>query len=209
MKVETIPVGGLGTNCYIAYCGNVAVAVDPGADADRIIAAINDIGVSLEYIFLTHAHFDHILAAEELREKTGAKLCAGALESERLKSAYLSGLSLMGTGNFAPIVADILISDGMAVDVGEMHFEFLHTPGHTEGSFCVFCDDIMFSGDTLFEGTCGRCDLPGGDIEEMFASLKKLYLLSGDYKVYPGHGPCTLLSRERIYNPYVAEAMRR
>ncbi|MBQ6845761.1 MAG: MBL fold metallo-hydrolase [Oscillospiraceae bacterium] len=209
MEVKTIPVGNLGTNCYIVFSGKNAVVIDPGDDAKVILKETEALGVQVSYIFLTHGHFDHILAVNELTNATNAKVAAGALEYERLSSAYLSGLSLMGVGEFDPITADMEISDGGFLDVGDMHFEFLHTPGHTEGSFCIFCDDVMFSGDTLFAGTCGRCDLPGGDISGMFASLKKLYLLPGDFKVYPGHGESTLLSEERIFNPYMAEAMRR
>ncbi len=209
MEVKTIPVGNLGTNCYIAYSGQDAVVIDPGDEAGKILAEAEKLGVAISYVFLTHAHFDHILAVNELKTATNAKVIAGALERERLSSAYLSGLSLMGNGEFDPIAADVYLSDGDVLDIGDMHFEFLHTPGHTEGSFCIFCDEVMFSGDTLFAGTCGRCDLPGGDIGKMFSSLKKLYLLPGDFKVYPGHGESTLLSEERIFNPYVAEAMRR
>ena len=209
MEIKTIPVGRLETNCYLAYDGENAVVIDPGADAEKIMTEVKKLGVQVSHIFLTHAHFDHTLAVNEIKASTGAKFVVGKAEGERLSSAYLSGLSLMGVGDFEPIEADVEISDGDTMDVGSMHFEFLHTPGHTEGSFCIFCDGVMFSGDTLFAGTCGRCDLPGGDIEEMFSSLKKLYLLPGDYKVYPGHGESTLLSEERIFNPYVAEAMRR
>ena len=209
IKIKTIPVGNLGTNCYIAYSGETAVVIDPGADAEKILREAGKLGVSVSYIFLTHAHFDHILAVNELKRSTGAAVVVGKGEKERLSSAYLSGLSMMGTGELEPITADMEIADRDTLDVGDMHFEFLHTPGHTEGSHCIFCEDAMFSGDTLFAGTFGRCDLPGGDIADMFSSLKKLYLLPGDFKVYPGHGEITLLSEERIFNPYMAEAMRR
>ena len=209
MEVKTIHVGNLGTNCYIAYSGKNAVVIDPGDNAEKILAEIERLGVEVSYIFLTHAHFDHVLAVNKLKDAVNAKLAVGKEEHERLSSAYLSGLSLMGIGEFDPITADVYLTDGDTLDAGDMHFEFLHTPGHTEGSFCIFCDGVMFSGDTLFAGTCGRCDLPGGDISEMFSSLKKLYLLPGDFKVYPGHEGSTLLSEERIFNPYMAEAMRR
>ena len=209
MEVKTVPVGNLGTNCYIAYSEKNAVVIDPGDDCEKILSEIKKLGVEVSHILLTHAHFDHVLSVNALKNATNAKVMAGKAERERLSSAYLSGLSLMGAGKFDPVAADACIADGDTLDVGEMHFEFLHTPGHTEGSLCIFCDGVMFSGDTLFAGTCGRCDLPGGDIAEMFSSLKRLYLLPGDFKVYPGHGESTLLSEERIFNPYMAEAMRR
>ncbi len=209
MKVETLVVGFIDTNCYIAHDGKNAVVIDPGADAERILAKAEELGVAILHIFLTHAHFDHVLAVSEIIKKTGAKLVANIGERNRLCDSELSGHTALRRREFIPLYADIEIAESGSIDVGEMHFEFVRTPGHTEGSMCIICDDTMFSGDTLFAGTCGRCDLAGGDYEEMLRTLKKLYLIEGDYKVLPGHESATMLSRERIYNPYMAEAMRR
>lgn len=209
MNVKTLVVGFLNTNCYIAYSGKNAVVIDPGADAESILGAADELGVEIKYIFLTHAHFDHVLAVDEITKRTGAKLVANAGERERMTSAEVSGQSVLKRRTFVPLKSDVEPNDGDSIDVGDMHFEFVLTPGHTEGSMCIICEDTMFSGDTLFLGTCGRCDLAGGDYSEMLRSLKKLCELSGDYKVLPGHEGTTTLERERRTNPYMAEAMRR
>lgn len=208
MNVKTLVVGFINTNCYIAYSGKDAVVIDPGADAVGILAAAQELGVEIKHVFLTHAHFDHVLAADEIIKQTGAKLVAHAAEKERMCDPELSGQTMLRRRKFIPLYADIEIVGGGAVDVGNMHFEFVPTPGHTEGSMCIICEDVMFSGDTLFAGTCGRCDLAGGNYSEMMKSLKKLYELPGDYKVLPGHERATTLENERKTNPYMAEAMR-
>ncbi len=209
MNIKTIPVGFLGTNSYLVHDGNEAVVIDPGADADRILATAEADGVTIKYIFLTHAHFDHVLAVSDIQKKTGAKLVANTAEKERMCDAALAGCGTFGEQKFTPLYADVEIDERGALDVGKMRFEFIRTPGHTEGSMCIICDNVIFSGDTLFAGTCGRCDLPGGDYEKILCSLKMLYELPGNMRVLPGHERETTLSHERVYNPYMAEAMRR
>lgn len=209
MNIKTISVGKLGTNCYLVHDGHNAVVIDPGADAERIVETAEKDGVTIKYIFLTHAHFDHVLAVLDIQKKTGAVLVANIAEKERLCDADLSGGVAFGEQKFLPLCADIEIDRQGEIYVGEMCFEFIRTPGHTEGSMCIICDNVMFSGDTLFRGTCGRCDLPGGDYAEMLRSLKVLYELPGDMRILPGHERETTLSHERVYNPYMAEAMRR
>ena len=208
MKVETVPVGFLSTNCYIVHDGKAAVVIDPGADAERILNTADSLGVEIKYIFLTHAHFDHVLAVHDILKKTGALLVANIAERERLRDPGLSGQNMLRRREFVSLYPDIEIGESGTLKTGELTFGFLRTPGHTEGSMCIFCEDTVFSGDTLFAGTCGRCDLQGGDYAEMLRSLKKLYELEGDYKVLPGHEAPTTLSRERETNPYMAEAMR-
>lgn len=209
MKVETFVVGFLGTNCYIAHDGKCAVVIDPGADADRILEFLESEGLLLSHILLTHAHFDHVLAVDEIKKETGAVLVSTVGERERLRSAEISGHTMLKRREFIPLAADIEVSDGEELTVGEMAFKFIATPGHTEGSVCIICEDTMFSGDTLFAGTCGRCDLIGGSIDEMMKSLKLLSELLCDYKVLPGHGEATTLSGEKLTNPYMAEAVKR
>ncbi len=207
MELKTLVVGFINTNCYILDDGCNAVVIDPGAGADKIIAELEKKNLSLRYIFLTHAHFDHVLAVNELVRKTGAKVVAHSGESYRLNDAEVSGHTVLKTRKFEPVSADVEIEDGSKIDVGDMHFHFISTPGHTEGSVCILCEDMMFSGDTLFLGNCGRCDLIGGDYGEMLKSLRRLYELPGDYRVFPGHGESTMLSHERGSNIYMAEAM--
>ena len=208
MKVETVSVGFLNTNCYIAHNGESAAVIDPGADAERILNTADSLGVKIKYVFLTHAHFDHVLAASEILEKTGALLVANVAERERLRNPELSGQTMLRRREFVALYPDIEIGESGTLKMGELTFSFLRTPGHTEGSMCIFCEDTMFSGDTLFAGTCGRCDLQGGDYAVMLKSLRKLYELDGEYKVLPGHEAATTLSEERVTNPYMAEAMR-
>lgn len=209
MTIEAMSVGFLGTNCYLVYSGEKAVVIDPGADAERIHGRVEKLSLKVEYVLLTHAHFDHVLAVSEIIEKTGAKLVSTAGERLRLADEEVSGHTMLRTREFIPLSADMEVSDGEVLSVGDMTFEFIATPGHTEGSVCIKSGDVLFSGDTLFADTCGRCDLAGGDINEMMKSLKKLYELPGDFRVLPGHGEETALSRERESNMYMIEAARR
>ncbi|MBR5543135.1 MAG: MBL fold metallo-hydrolase [Oscillospiraceae bacterium] len=208
MTVETLPVGYLGTNCYIVHDGKAAVVIDPGDDVEKILETVRGLSLSVKYIFLTHAHFDHTLAAAGTAEMTGAVICAASGEFARLSDPVLSGSESFPFAKFIPLSVEFELSEKTSLKVGELSFEFIETPGHTEGSICIVCGDTIFAGDTLFYGSCGRCDLPGGNFEDMMKSLKKLYELPGDFKVLPGHGEATTLSRERRYNPYMAEAVR-
>lgn len=208
MKTETFVVGFLNTNCYLVYDGEDAVVIDPGSEAERILNRADELGVKIRYIFLTHGHFDHTLAVREIKDATGAPLVSTAGERVRLSDEETSGHTMLRHREFVPLKADIEVSDGEKMTVGNMTFEFMATPGHTEGSVCIICEDTMFSGDTLFEGSCGRCDLIGGDISQMMKSLKKLYELPGEFRVLSGHGAETTLSRERVTNMYMAEAAR-
>ncbi len=208
MTVETMTVGFLGTNCYLVYSGDKAVVIDPGADAERILKRAEELSLKIEYIFLTHAHFDHVLAVSEIIKRTGASLVSTEGERLRLTDAEVSGHTMLRNREFIPLCADREVTNGEKITVADMTFEFIITPGHTEGSVCILCGDVMFSGDTLFAGTCGRCDLAGGDIGEMMKSLKRLLLLPGDFRVLSGHGEETTLSRERETNMYMIEAAR-
>lgn len=208
MELTTLVVGFINTNCYVLNDGKHAVVIDPGAGADKILEIIETKSLTLDYIFLTHAHFDHVLAVNELKEKTGAKVVVHEAEVYRLSDAEASGHTILKTRKYEPIKADIEISDGFSTDVGEMHFEFISTPGHTEGSVCIISGNMIFSGDTLFFDTCGRCDMIGGNYGDMLKSLKRIYQLPGDYDVFPGHGESTTLMREREKNIYMSEAMQ-
>lgn len=209
MKTETFAVGFLGTNCYLVYDGKDAVIIDPGAEAERILGRVAELDLKVRYIFLTHGHFDHTLAVREIADATGAPIVSTSGERARLLDEEISGHTMLRTREFIPLTADIEVTDGEEMTVGNMTFRFLLTPGHTEGSVCIFCEDTMFSGDTLFAGTCGRCDLIGGDIGQMLASLKRLYNLEGDFRILSGHGEETTLLREREENMYMTEAARR
>jgi len=207
MNIETFVVGYVKTNCYIVYDDSQnAVIIDPGDNAGKLLDFLNRNSLRLHYIFLTHGHFDHIMAVAELKEATGAKVVIAEGDADCLEKPEKS---LAGKVRMKqrPVTPDALAKDGDTFDAGEMRFTYLLTPGHTKGSAVILSGSAMFSGDTLFEDDCGRCDLPGGDYQEMLRSLRRLYALAGDYNIYPGHDVKTTLSRERIYNANMREAI--
>jgi len=201
MKIIELTVGMVRTHCYIVYDDKSrrGVIIDPGADPQRLLGQLRQNQITLEYIFLTHGHFDHILAVSEIKKETGAQVVIHALDADCLLN---SGRSLSPIDQ-QPLAPDIQVRGGEKFAAGGLDFTFMHTPGHTPGSCVILCGRTMFSGDTLFAENCGRCDLPGGSVEQMMASLQALRDLDGDYKVYPGHDDYTTLSRERDNNPYM------
>ena len=199
MVIKTLPVGQLGTNCYIVTdeATRACVIIDPGADSGAILSFVTSNALTVGAIFLTHAHFDHTMALTEVFNQTNAPVyvnenenrTGGAREQARLAS--VSSLR-----NY---------TEGDEITVGSMVFTVLLTPGHTMGSVVLQCERSLFSGDTLFAGSCGRTDL-GGDMDMMEASLRRLSALDGDYDVYPGHGDSSVLSQERRFNYYMIHA---
>ena len=188
LEVVTLIVGVVSTNCYIVFDTETleAAVIDPGGKAGEIIGAVRGKNLTVRYIVLTHGHFDHVLALKETRGATGAKTVAHEAEGAE---------------------ADILARHGDRYPLGAHTLEVLHTPGHTPGSICLRADNLLFTGDTLFEDDCGRCDLPGGDYGVMLRSLRFLASLEGDYTVYPGHDVATTLARERAHNINMREAL--
>jgi glyoxylase-like metal-dependent hydrolase (beta-lactamase superfamily II) len=199
MHIIQLTVGPIQTNCYIVSDGETAVCIDPGWDAELILSKIRENNLELRYIFLTHGHFDHILAAAKVKNETGARVVIHAKDAGMLENSENS-LAGMARVEQEQIKADIAAGDGDIFSSGKLSFKYLHTPGHTPGSSVILCEDAMFSGDTLFSTDCGRCDLPGGDYSEMQRSLRRLYELDGDYAVYPGHDESTTLDTERRVN---------
>jgi len=209
MKVECVVVGKLQTNCYIVYDEKTmkGVVIDPGMEADKIISAIDRCKVDVKYILLTHGHFDHFLAANDVREHTGALVVIHEKDANKLQNPRLSMERLIRCDDV--LTADITVSDGDEFTVSDIVFKFKLSPGHTNGSTVIFCGDSIFTGDTLFCGECGRCDFPTSSFEEMLSSLRYLYNLEGDYKIYPGHLEFTTLEQERRNNIYMHEAINR
>lgn len=205
MEIKRLVLGELGTNCYIVYDENSkeAAVFDPADNAEKILNEINSLNLSLKYIIITHAHYDHIAALDKLKSDTGASICAGEEDKAALNDAYIS-LSIH-FGKSAPISkADITINDKSTLMLGGETVRFLHTPGHTKGSICAVFDSFVISGDMLFLESVGRCDFPGGSMHEIVHSIKeKLFLLPDDTKVYPGHGDATSIGHEKKNNPYV------
>ena len=197
MQVTRLPLGVYQTNCYIIYNENSAscCVLDPGGEAKKVLEFMSLRNLTLDAILLTHGHFDHVGAVQELKDATGCKvyLCTEDLSMP----AKWTGGELVYTDAYG---------EGDELDLAGLHIRVLHTPGHTPGSVCLVVDDTVFSGDTLFAGSCGRTDLPGGDNEALLASLRRLDALEEDYTVCPGHSASTKLSREKQYNPFIKKA---
>lgn len=205
MKIQVFRVGSMQTNCYFLTDNKASetAVVDPGADGDRLLEKLSEKELRCTKILLTHAHFDHIMSLEMVRRATGAKVYVHTddakllCDDERNLAKGFTGESL----SCRP--ADILLSNGDIVTLGEEKLRVLHTPGHTPGSVCYITDGAILSGDTLFRGDIGRYDLPGGDYDALIRSLAKLSALTGEYKIYPGHGASTSLEYEKANNLYM------
>lgn len=207
MRIYTLQVGEIGTNCYLAAsdAGNAAI-VDPGAEPERIAAALTQYSLTPAFILLTHGHFDHIGAAEALRQWYHIPLYVHAADAELLSDpAKNGGKGLMGREVTADY--DHLLVDGDRIPLDELEFQVIHTPGHTKGSVCFAADGLLLTGDTLFCRGIGRTDLYGGSFPEIRRSLSRLAALEGDRRVFPGHGPATTLDAERAENPYLGERL--
>ena len=203
MKIQTFPLGSIGTNCYIVSDDNgVCAIIDCDGDGQTIFKYIEENNLKPTHILLTHGHFDHIGAVEAVKQKYGCKIYAGELEADVLADPRLNSSGAYGGGGIS-IAPDELLSNGQSFSVGDLTFQTMHTPGHTEGSVCFIQDKNIFSGDTLFLGSCGRTDFPTGDWNTILQSLQQLKALDGDFVVYPGHGPATTLDYERRTNPYM------
>ncbi len=203
MQVNVLPVGLLQTNCYILSTEEkTAVIIDPGDQAERIIRFIESHDLSVKAIWLTHGHFDHVEAVLPLKEAFSCPIIACTAEQKLLSDPMLN-LSGRLKGRAVSLSADICYTDGEIFSFGGKTVTVLHTPGHTSGSCCYLVGDMLFSGDTLFQGSMGRTDFPTGDIGAMQMSLARLAALDGNLAVYPGHGPATTLETERQQNPYM------
>lgn len=196
--------GQLGTNCYVVYDDTGrCVIVDGDGDGRAVMDFIRFQGLTCERVLLTHAHFDHIGAAQAFRRAYGCDICIGALDAPLLSDPWRN-LSAMMSEPYG-FTADRVFQDGDTFTVGTMDFTVLLTPGHTQGSVCYVVESLLLSGDTLFAGSCGRMDFPTGSQTQMQRSLARLAALPGDYTVLPGHEGSTTLSRERRANPYLLD----
>ena len=200
MLIKTLPVGQIETNCYVVADEDTleCAVIDPGDESNTILDYIEELRLKPKYIFLTHGHYDHTMAVNAVHEETGAVVCM----NEKDAGAVIRNAPF----KFNPPADTIYYKEGDRLAVGSLVFEVLETPGHTPGGVTLKCGDALFTGDTLFCGSCGRTDLYGGDMNVLLRSLKRLADLPGDYEVYPGHMDSTTLDRERRYNYYLKYA---
>ena len=204
IKIDYDVVGMIATNCYLIEdeaTGAMAV-IDPGDRSEAIIGEIDRRGGKLDYILLTHGHYDHILGVAELCERYHPIVCACEKEVRLIEQPSLN-LSANHGLSVKPFTVDRPLKDGEIIELGESKITFMLTPGHTAGSGCYIADDTIFSGDTLFCTSIGRTDFPTSSLSDMMRSVRKLRDLEGDYRVLPGHDMFTTLSQERKYNPYM------
>lgn len=198
MLIKTIPVGQLDTNCYVVTDENTmkCAVIDPGDESGTILDYIEDNKLSVEVIMLTHGHHDHWLGLQGVAAETGAKVYINR------KDAYLPDEQPKQM-KFAAGRNTVFYGEGDVITVGGLNFKVMETPGHSSGSVCLICENVIFSGDTLFRDSCGRTDFEDGDVNAILASLLRLDALDGDYEVYPGHMDSTTLNRERRFNYYI------
>ena len=199
MKIAVMQLGSYGTNCYIVWDENTknAAVIDPGDEAPSVLQTLQKEGLHLQMILLTHAHFDHIGAVDAIQATTGCKVYLH--KADLALPPEMTGATLHPTDFY---------DEGDTVTLDSIVFRVLHTPGHTPGSVCLIADDVMFSGDTLFAGSCGRTDFPGSSWMQMESSLRKLHDLPGDYTVLPGHMGSSTLDRERKTNFFMMQALQ-
>ncbi|MBP3448633.1 MAG: MBL fold metallo-hydrolase [Clostridia bacterium] len=201
MQIITIITGTIGENCHIIFDERKnAMVIDPGDEANTLIKTISDNQLSVKAIVLTHGHYDHVGAVNELKAYTGASVVAHEEEKELIQNPNLS-LGMFVDPAFPVPEVDSYVKEGDEILAGDISLRVIHTPGHTQGGMCLYTDGVLFSGDTVFYGTLGRWDFPTGDLSKLTHSiLHKIFLLPDSTVIYSGHGPATTVGEEKVSN---------
>ncbi len=202
-----LTVGELAVNCYIIWDSvtKEAFVIDPGGDAADILDAVRREGLKVRYIVNTHGHFDHVGADGEVKAATGAPLAVHRKDSVLLSEAHEHGV-IFGVRTNAQPAPDVYLEEGGVITAGKVTLRIIHTPGHTPGGVCLYEKEmgLLFTGDTLFAGSIGRTDFPGGSYEDLIGAVKKKLLHLGDsVRVLPGHGPESTIGEEKETNPFL------
>ncbi len=207
MILKLLTVGPFASNCYIvgSESSKRGIIIDPGAEAKLILKTVNDLGLTISLIVVTHMHFDHVGALTPVKEGTGAKFALHEAETEAGLGVFSRMLSSMTGGSFSQLPKpDRLLKDGNTIDIDGLHFTVLHTPGHSPGGISLYGHEIVFTGDALFNYGIGRTDFPGCSYDQLMDSIQnKLMTLPDETIVYPGHGPSTTIGEERRGNPFL------
>lgn len=207
MIVKMLVVGPFASNCYVVGSSSTkeGMIIDPGAEPESILRTVQQEGLSISLIVATHAHMDHVDALQAVKERTNAQFALHEAEKELLSGGGMRMMQSLGLSPYQSTPEpDRLLKDGDRIDVGDLHFEVLHTPGHSPGGICLSGHGVVFSGDALFNFGIGRTDFPGGSYERLMKGIhEKLMVLPDDTIVYPGHGPATTIGDERRGNPFL------
>jgi len=203
--IKELVVGPLMANCFICGCSKTkeAVVIDPGGDADTILLSLADAKLKVKYIINTHGHFDHVSANGKMKDATGADILIHPLDAPMLEKLS-SNAAFFGVSVENSPPCDQTLEEGDIVSFGDVTLKVIHTPGHTPGGISLYSNGVVFVGDTLFAGSIGRTDFPGGNFNTLISSIKtKLFNMEDDIRVFSGHGPETSIGREKRHNPFV------
>ena len=204
MIIKRLVTGPFATNCYIvgSESNKEGMIIDPGDEAEAILRSINDLGLDIKFIVLTHGHLDHLGALQKVKEATGAEVAIHTDDAFYLQKRPLHAAFGFSYPDTPP--PDRLLKAGDSIKIGDLSFTVLHTPGHSPGGICLLGKDVVFSGDTLFNYGIGRTDFAGGNHNQLMSSIHtELMVLPDDMVVLPGHGPETTIGAERRGNPFV------